>query len=573
MANWTSLKIVDCIEKIEKEELVLPVVQRDFVWPSEKIELLFDTLLKGDSFGGIMTIKDLKGKKPIFSYRSFIKNYVKGNNVLSKEVEKLKQNISYVIDGQQRLSAFYIGILGTYNNKRLYFDLLSEIQHKHFNFKFAQNETSKELKPELDNYDGTTKNRTFWYAISDLYKKVEECGADYHTVYEDVIDENQEYTFNEKELELIKRNIENFTNQIFNFQNIGICEVRLDKKYDEVANRIRVVELFRRLNQGGTKLDALELMASKLKGYNPNHEKFLQEIETFNDIGFGKDEVIRLIFILQDDHKKTVVNITKEDSDFIEKYQDRIKSALKGTKLFLEQSNLYKFYKDEKPSIIPLYFIAYFLFHLEKSNKEIEEYFNNSEINNKNFSLIYKWVYLSMLNKVFRRRGAGWTAYSTGIRKILSVLSKNKNKDFPTDELFEMYYNHPLDFDENIEQEYLDDYDFDFLMYIIYEKPKTFRKNDIDHIYPKSILEKKGYEWSKINSIVNYQLLDFSTNRGNKKDKELYEWIKNNISNKNNYLKMHLIPDDEDLWESDNFDGFLEERGKLITNKLKKELT
>jgi len=573
LANWTSLKLVDCIDKIEKEELVLPVVQRDFVWQSEKIELLFDTLLKGDSFGGIMTIKDLKGKKPIFSYRNFIKNYKKGDKILSKEVDKLKQNISYVVDGQQRLSAFYIGILGTYNNKQLYFDLLSEIEHKNFNFKFAQNESSKELKTEIDNYDGTIKRRTFWYTLNDLYKKIEVCGADYHTVFDDIVDENEEYVFNQNELELIKRNIENLTNQIFNFPNIGICEVRLDKKYDEVANRIRVVELFRRLNQGGTKLDGLELMASKLKGYNPEHEKFLQDIEEFNDIGFGKDEVIKLIFILQDDHKKTVVNITKEDSDFIEIHKERIKSALKGTKLFLEQSNLYKFYKDEKPSIIPLYFIAYFLFYLNKDNENIESYFDNSEINNKNYILIYQWVFLSMLNKVFRRRGAGWTAYSTGIRKILNVLSKNKNKDFPTGQLFKMYYNHPLDFDENIKQEYLNDYDFDFLMYIIYEKPKTFRKNDIDHIHPKSILEKKGYEWSKINSIVNYQLLDFSTNRGNKKNKELYEWIKNSIGNKNNYLKMHLIPDDEDLWKSDNFDDFLEERGKLITNKLKKELT
>jgi len=572
LANWTSLKIVDCIDKIEKEELILPVVQRDFVWQSEKIELLFDTLLKGDSFGGIMTIKDLKGKKPIFSYRNFIKDYKKGFNQLSKEVEQLKQNISYVVDGQQRLSAFYIGIQGTYNNKQLYFDLLSEIEHKNFNFKFAQNETSKELKGEIDNFDGSSKNKTFWYTINDLYKKIEECGADYHTVFDDIIDENEKYNFNEKELERIKRNIENLTNQIFNFQNIGICEVRLDKKHDEIANRIRVVELFRRLNQGGTKLDGLELMASKLKGYNPEHEKFLQVIEEFNDIGFGKDEVIKLIFILQDDYNKTVANITKEDSDFIGSNQDRIKSALKGTKLFLEQSSLYKFYKDEKPSIIPLYFIAYFLFHTNLTNKEIENYFKNSEIDNKNYLLIYRWIFLSMLNKVFRRRGAGWTAYTTGIRKILNVLSKNKNKDFPTDELFQMYYNHPLDFDENIKKEYLDDYDFDFLMYIIYEKPKTFRINDIDHIHPKSILEKKGIDWNDINSVINYQLLDFSTNRGSKNDKELYDWIKNDVKNQKEYLKMHLIPNDKKLWESDNFNNFLEERGKLIVDKLELEL-
>ena len=358
MANWISLKIVDCIDKIEKEELVLPVVQRDFVWQSEKIELLFDTLLKGDSFGGIMTIKDLKNKKPIFSYRNFIKNYKKGQNPLSIEVEKLKENISYVIDGQQRLSAFYIGILGSYDDKRLYFDLLSEINHKHFNFKFAQNETSKELKPKIDNFNGTSKKKTFWYSFNNLYRKIEECGADYNAVFDEIKDENSEKDFEDWELELIRKNIENITNQIFNFQNIGICEVRLDRKYNEIANRIRVVELFRRLNQGGTKLDGLELMASKLKGFNPKHEKFLQEIAKYSDIGFGKDEIIKLIFILQDNHKKTIVDITKDDSDFIENNKNRIESALEGTKLFLEQSNLYKFYKDEKPPIIAPILIA-----------------------------------------------------------------------------------------------------------------------------------------------------------------------------------------------------------------------
>jgi len=573
MANWISLKIVDCIDKIEKEELVLPVVQRDFVWQSEKIELLFDTLLKGDSFGGIMTIKDLKNKKPIFSYRNFIKNYKKGQNPLSIEVEKLKENISYVIDGQQRLSAFYIGILGSYDDKRLYFDLLSEINHKHFNFKFAQNETSKELKPKIDNFNGTSKKKTFWYSFNNLYRKIEECGADYNAVFDEIKDENSEKDFEDWELELIRKNIENITNQIFNFQNIGICEVRLDRKYNEIANRIRVVELFRRLNQGGTKLDGLELMASKLKGFNPKHEKFLQEIAKYSDIGFGKDEIIKLIFILQDNHKKTIVDITKDDSDFIENNKNRIESALEGTKLFLEQSNLYKFYKDEKPSIIPLYFIAYFLFHLKKEDDEIKDYFKNSEISNENYKLLYRWVFLSMLNKVFRRRGAGWTAYSTGIRKILSILSEFKNKNFPTDKLFKMYYKHPLEFNENIQIDYLDNYDFDFLMYIIYEKPKTFRKNDIDHIHPKSKLESIGQDWNKINSVINYQLLDFSTNRGNKNNKELSEWINNDVKNKTDYLKMHLIPNNRELWKSENFDDFLKERGKLIVDKLKAELT
>lgn len=568
MANWTSLKIVECIEKIEREELVLPVVQRDFVWSMEKIQLLFDTLLKGDSFGGIMTIKDLKGKKPIFYFRKFIKNYQQGKNPVSKDVEQLDQNISYVVDGQQRLSAFYIGIAGNYDGKDLYFDLLSEIEHKNFNFVFAS--TPSELNAEVDNFDGTLKNRTFWYSLISLYRKIEECGADYHTAYDEITDEYSSKKFSDKDLELIRRNIENFSNQIFNFPNIGICEVRLDRKYDEVENRIRVVELFRRLNQGGTKLDGLELMASKLKGFDPENEFFLQEIEQFGDIGFGKDEVIKLIFILQDNPNKSLANITKEDSDFIRNNKERIKNSLIGTRFFLEQSNLLEFYEKEKPSIIPLYFISYFLFYLKNTDDEIKVYFRNSEINNLNYKLIYNWIYLSLLNKVFRRRGAGWTAYSTGIRKILEIVKKYKNKDFPTLLLFEMYKAHPLEFSDKIEINNISKFDFNFLMFIIYEKPKNFRTNDIDHIHPKSILEKNGVGWDLINNYANFQLLDFSTNRGNKNDKELYEWITEVVNNRNDYLEMHLIPDNEKLWRSENFQEFLLRRQNLIKEKLER---
>ena len=146
-----------------------------------------------------------------------------------------------------------------------------------------------------------------------------------------------------------------------------------------------------------------------------------------------------------------------------------------------------------------------------------------------------------------------------------------KNKNFPTDKLFEMYNNHPLDFDEEIKKKWLDTYDFDFLMYIVYGKPKSFRKNDIDHIHPKSILYTKNFDNNKINSIRNFQLLDFSTNRS-KNDKELEYWINNHVTNQKDYLHTHLIPKDTKLWKSDNFEDFLEARAKLLVSKLRKEL-
>ena len=118
MATWKPYRISDIVIDIDEEKFVLPVIQRSLVWTEEKMELLYDTVLKGNSFGGIMVIDEDKESKPLFSYRPFTKD---GNFIESKEVKKLRQQQSFVIDGQQRLQSFYIGLKGSINGKLLKF--------------------------------------------------------------------------------------------------------------------------------------------------------------------------------------------------------------------------------------------------------------------------------------------------------------------------------------------------------------------------------------------------------------------------------------------------------------------
>ena len=120
MANWKTYRISDVVNEIEEGKYVLPVIQRSLVWTEEKMELLFDTVLKGDSFSGVIAIKEEKGKKPLFNYRTFSKT---GEAMESQEVESLRQTQLFIIDGQQRLQTFYIGLTGSFNGKKLYFDL------------------------------------------------------------------------------------------------------------------------------------------------------------------------------------------------------------------------------------------------------------------------------------------------------------------------------------------------------------------------------------------------------------------------------------------------------------------
>jgi hypothetical protein len=89
---------------------------------------------------------------------------------------------------------------------------------------------------------------------------------------------------------------------------------------------------------------------------------------------------------------------------------------------------------------------------------------------------------------------------------------------------------------------------------------------------PRSILEEKKYDWAKINSIKNFQLLDYGTNRGKKNGKPFKKWIDNYVSDKKSFVTRHLIPTDENIWTEDKLDNFITERAQLIFNKVIKYL-
>lgn len=94
------------------------------------------------------------------------------------------------------------------------------------------------------------------------------------------------------------------------------------------------------------------------------------------------------------------------------------------------------------------------------------------------------------------------------------------------------------------------------------------RTNDIDHVMPRVLLEKEQKDPQMINSIANFQLLDFGTNRGAKNDSPLREWINSCVPNKAVYLQEHLIPTDEALWNESDFELFYAARAKLICERI-----
>lgn len=560
MATWKSFRVSDIISEIESEKFVLPVIQRRLVWDEDKMETLFDTLLKGDSFGGVMVIEEDKDSKPLFNFRPFTRD---GSVIQSRQVEKLSQLQNFVIDGQQRLQSFYIGLKGSINGKVLFFDLYSDYNSE-FEFKF-ENNTSKLPKQSKDNTDRAIPDHN-WYLVSGLLQRLKDTN-DEDQVSDEII---KVQNIAEPKLKThIQKNVKAFYKNVMNAEAIGISKVVVNKSFDEVANRQRIVELFRRLNDGGTKLSPFDLVASILKGFAWEMEGFLEDtLKSYEEIGLTQDNLIKLIFLLQDNHKKEMASIEGADASFAIDNRDRIKSTLQGLKAFLIESGLYNYYKDGNRSFIPLFFIAYHLFNKPISNEEVAKFFKDFDAGNAEFPRMKRWIFHSLLNGVFRSRGAGWIPYNTGIRKLLEEIQKHKKVDFPTDQLFQVYINHPIKFTTTYTSSNLDELDYSFLFYLIYECNQTIRIQDIDHILPKSILETLSIESEKINSIKNYQLLDYGTNRGAKNAKPFKQWINNDVSDKAAFVKRHLIPADETIWTEDKFEDFTTARASLILNKI-----
>lgn len=100
---------------------------------------------------------------------------------------------------------------------------------------------------------------------------------------------------------------------------------------------------------------------------------------------------------------------------------------------------------------------------------------------------------------------------------------------------------------------------------------KQANSRNYHHFFPKSYLEKKGYEAYQYNSIANITLIDDALNKkkieAKSPEKYISTFIKEN-GEMQETLKTHLIGLDDFGVLEDDYDVFLEKRSKLIAKKL-----
>ena len=117
-AFQTPITIQKALGAIERREYVLPAIQREFVWWPEQIECLFDSLMQGYPIGSFLFWMVRREGIEKYKFYDFMLDYHERDNAHCASVRAVtRDEISAVLDGQQRLTALNIWLRSSYADK------------------------------------------------------------------------------------------------------------------------------------------------------------------------------------------------------------------------------------------------------------------------------------------------------------------------------------------------------------------------------------------------------------------------------------------------------------------------
>lgn len=555
------MSILNLLNQINEKEIVLPAIQRDFVWDENKITMLLDSIMRGYPVGIVLlweTYNDIQ-------YREFIKDFRSGNRYTFNDNTGNKK-LRLVLDGQQRLSSLYIALYGTHEGRNLFFNVLSGESNGDFS------------ETQFEFYFGTDKEANNWNknAVSTYKKKdsIENYKKEYYVKIKDL------FTMSGKAKQQLKQNISQEMNLIndddlrlsenliilddvlikdTNILKATIIDENKPKESPERKNESDVLEIFVRINTEGVNLNRSDLIFSMLKlNWKESAEtlpEFIDKINKNNSFEIDTDFVIRCLFVVSELGSKFDIKLLrkKENIEAIKHNFNKCCSAIESTIDFIQNDCWCSSNKviGSNFNLIP---IVYYLFHTKN------HLIPNSEIVNVRKSFLL----LSFTSPFSRYADSRIWAY---IKRVLSPYLEAKDYSYPFNETISwIHYWTGVDSFNSICLSSNIHLTLHLLQQI--KNAKVQYKNnspEIDHIFPRSILREKGHNESDINNYANFWVLGKTKNQ-NKTNKDPKKYFSDVPDSE---LKKALI--DRNLLTYSNYKKFIDIRGKQIIEFLSKK--
>ncbi len=546
------------------EKYFLPHIQRELVWKPQQIRKLFDSLMRGYPIGTFLFWKIINNKNKITKLE-FIKNFKKhSKNEINNNIEK--DEYLLVLDGQQRLQSFFIALMGSYNDKELFLNVLSKNPLEEegeedeseiiYETKFFKKKDSDILNTKQDKKTGI-EIKKLWVRIKDFGLLDEE------RIYNYIqnIKKKYENDLSFKESNLLEKNIHKLNRRISTDKNIWYF-LEEKEEYD------KVLDIFIRTNSGGTKLSKSDLLFSivklrweKIDAYQEFRD-LITNINRKGDFEFNNDFILKTSLVLINKSVKYRVENLEKNVKEIEDNWQQIKESIGAViDLLVNEFNITsKKQLISKNSIIPIINYA-FVNNIKTFQSDIKGVYESKK-------LIKKWLFSVLLTNLFSSQTDDL------LRKFREEINKNQGKEFPVNELKN---NLPPGKSMALKREGFDKITYGdrssfFVLSLLYPhkdlNPVSERnKPHVDHIFPEAIL-KNQYGDDAINNIGNLQILS-STENESKNKAPFEKWIKNLDES---FLKKSFIPKNKDLWTLEKYYNFLEERRGILFAKLNEVL-
>lgn len=574
--SYASRTIGSVIGDVNRNYL-LPAIQRPYVWSPAQVTALFDSLLKGYPISSFMFWAVNEETKAELRCYKFIENY--RPDTMNEPTSTEGQQVTLVLDGQQRLTSLLIGLRGTFSEKAkgarysnaaawsaktLFLDLLkdpnpNDVDEKESDLGVTYGLAFHDRRP-------TNNHRHHWFKISSILdyqtdNRLQALIAKVKTELHPGVSD-WEQCIAEDTLRRLHRVI--WKDEGINFYT----------EHDQSADR--VLDIFVRANDGGTKLSKADLLMSMITS-KWSSGSAREEVGGFVDYinkGLGapnkltRDLVLKACLVVCDyDVVYNIKNFTGEAIAEIESNWAQIKRAIEATFRLLNRHGLTAHNLGSLNAVLPLIYYVY--------KTPDFDFRGSTEFERVNATAMHYWLLNSLLVGAFV--GASDQAITTAratIREHLQVA-----RDFPSRKLFGAMA-------KGGRLSEVDERTIEELLEMDYGKPRTFVALSllyqgidwsgsawhVDHIIPQAEANKNTLRGRNlpehriqeilgaVNSLGNLQLLRGDENI-EKGALPFRSWI---TGRRVDFYDQHMIPDRLDLCDVTSLPEFVREREKRI---------
>ncbi len=553
-----SITIYEAIKNIQNGKYVMPAFQREYVWSSEQIEKLWDSILLDYPISNFLFWHiDDKNVTWDTYFCNFLNRVTFNNSKQSVNINFPINGINFeytdiaILDGQQRLTSLYLSLIGdTYIKPKFSKKGGVEYVYKLF-IELDQN------KSENDEEDYNSKKYDIKFTTKGLIINSSTTQFEIRNILnEEFQNDNTREQAIENAIKDVPENSKDYARNILLKLYYKICVEKLIR-YTEIQDMSQddALEMFIRFNNGGKKLRKHEITMSILEVYWPNAREQFSILLSGDYEGFNTDLIIRTALMLYGDVTKTIIN--KSVADNLKNNWSDFKIAFKNMKIAFEKLNIdLKRFINDYTKLVPI------LYHI----------YNNPNTYEEDLDAI----------RVYLTRTIFFIYFRSGTPGKLQRLKNNINNNGMKISIDMLDAMSELQITESRIEDILNSEKgsrlVDEVLYFIGRDWIDPNKNyEQDHLHPESrFMEPKPFnisidEWKKWyiirNRLPNIQLLDEFENKS-KNSQRLIDYCNNmNDEQKKEFSEHALIPQNTSL-DIDNFGEFYEKRKNILKEKI-----